>query len=113
MIAVITRPAHTGRIVCDENEVHDVDLRPVLDTLAFLALPVSALSEQVRVDEESGTVCWPGNVGLDPDAIYAVPDLGPGSARLQIVRERERIQAMVRVAAQARRKRREKPTDRP
>jgi len=48
-----------------------------LDTEAF-ALPRNPeLFAQVAVDEEIGTIAWPGGVDLDPSVIYSALDLGP------------------------------------
>jgi formylmethanofuran dehydrogenase subunit E-like metal-binding protein len=41
--------------------------------------------EQVKVDEQTGTITWPGDVDLDPDVIYAALDLGPGKARIYVL----------------------------
>jgi hypothetical protein len=43
------------------------------------------LFEQVKVDEQTGTVTWPGDVDLDPDVIYAALDLEPDKARIYVL----------------------------
>ena len=85
MVAVIVRPEHTVRIVFADGEVRDVDITPLLDTPAFSPLRDLALFEQVKVDEQTGTIVWPGDVDLDPDVIYAALDLGPDKARISIL----------------------------
>jgi hypothetical protein len=85
MVAVIARPAHTVRIVFADGEVRDVDITPLLDTPAFSPLRDPALFEQVKIDERTGTITWPGDVDLDPDVIYAALDLGPDKARISIL----------------------------
>lgn len=85
MVAVIARPEHTVRIVFADGEVRDVDITPLLDTPAFSALRDPAMFNQVKVDEETGTIAWPGDVDLDPDVIYAALDLGPNKARIRVL----------------------------
>jgi hypothetical protein len=85
MVAVIARPEHTVRIVFVDGEVRDVDITPLLDTPAFSPLRDLALFEQVKIDEQTGTITWPGDVDLDPDVIYAALDLGPDKARIYVL----------------------------
>jgi hypothetical protein len=85
MVAVIPRPEHTVRIVFADGEVRDVDITPLLDTPAFSPLRDPAVFEQVTVDEQTGTITWPGDVDLDPDVIYAALDLGPRKARVYVL----------------------------
>jgi hypothetical protein len=85
MVAVIARPEHTVRIVFADGEVRDVDVTPLLDTPAFSPLRDPVVFEQVKVDEQTGTIGWPGEIDLDPDVIYAALDLGPDKARIRIL----------------------------
>jgi Protein of unknown function (DUF2442) len=85
MVAVIARPAHTVRIVFTDGEVRDVDITPLLATPAFSSLRDPALFEQVKIDEQTGAIVWPGDVDLDPDVIYAALDLGPDKARIYVL----------------------------
>ncbi len=85
MVAVIPRPKHTVRIVFADGEVRDVDITPLLGTPAFSALRETAIFEQVKVDEDTGTIAWPGDVNLDPDVIYAAMDLGPNAVRIHVL----------------------------
>jgi hypothetical protein len=85
MVVAIARPAHTVRIVFADGEVRDVDVTPLLDTPAFSPLRDPALFEQVKIDEQTGAIVWPGDVDLDPDVIYAALDLGPDKARISIL----------------------------
>jgi hypothetical protein len=85
MVAVIARPEYTVRIVFADGEVRDVDITPLLDTSAFSPLRDPGLFEQVKIDEQTGTIVWPGDVDLDPDVICAALDLGPDKARIYVL----------------------------
>jgi Protein of unknown function (DUF2442) len=85
MVAVIPRLAHTVRIVFADGEVRDVDITPLLDSPAFSPLRDASVFEQVKVDEDTGTIAWPGDIDLDPDVIYAAMDLGPGNALIHVL----------------------------
>ena len=37
------------------------------------------------MDEETGTIVWPGDVDLDPDVIYTAMDLGPHKAQIHVL----------------------------
>jgi hypothetical protein len=88
MVVAIARPGHTVRIVFADGEVRDVDITPLLGTPAFAPLRDPALFERVAIDEQTGTIVWPGDVDLDPDVIYAGRDLGPSSARIYVLTPR-------------------------
>jgi uncharacterized protein DUF2442 len=85
MIAATPRPGHVVRVMFADGEVRDVDVTPLLDTEVFAALRADSVFRQVRVDEELGTVAWPGGADLDPDVIYAAVDLGPDKARITVL----------------------------
>jgi hypothetical protein len=85
MVAVVPLPAHTVRILFADGEVRDVDITPLLDTPAFSPLREISVFDQVKVDPDTRTVTWPGDVDLDPDVIYAAMDLGPLSPRIHVL----------------------------
>jgi hypothetical protein len=85
MVAVIVRPEHTVRIVFADGEVRDVDITPMLNSPAFSPLRDQALFEQVKIDEQTGTIAWPGDVDLDPNVTYDALDLGPDKARIYVL----------------------------
>ena len=56
------------RLTFADGAVHEVDLAPVLTSGGVFA-PIRddrAVFESVSVDPESHTICWPGDVDLDP-----------------------------------------------
>jgi hypothetical protein len=65
--------------------VRDADITPLLDTEAFSPLRDPAVFEPVTVDEDLGTIVWPGGADLDPSVIYAALDLGPNKARIKVL----------------------------
>jgi Protein of unknown function (DUF2442) len=85
MVAAIARPGYTVRIVFADGEVRDVDITPLLNTPAFSPLRDPAVFGRVKIDGQTGTIVWPGDVDLDPDVIYAALDLGPDNARISIL----------------------------
>jgi hypothetical protein len=52
-----------------DGEARDVDITPLLKTKVFSPLRDPAVFEQVRVDDEIGTITWPGGADLDPSVI--------------------------------------------
>lgn len=65
-------PDHWLRITFSDGAVKDVDLSEVLAGGGVFA-PIYQrrdVFEQVRVNPESRTVEWPGDVDLDPDVLY-------------------------------------------
>ncbi len=91
MVAAVPRLGHVVRVMFADGEVRDVDITPLLDTEVFAPLRDAAAFEQVRVDEELGTIAWPSGADLDPDVIYAALDLGPDKARISVVVQRRRL----------------------
>lgn len=85
IIAVTPRPEHVVRVMFADGEVRDVDITPLLDTEVFAPLRDPRVFEQVIMDEEIGTIAWPGGADLDPDVIYAALDLGPHKARINVL----------------------------
>ena len=85
MIAATPRPGSIVRVMFADGEVRDVDITPLLDTEAFSPLRDPAVFEQVTVDEDLGTIVWPGGADLDPAVIYAALDLGPNKARINVL----------------------------
>ena len=61
------------------------DITPLLSTQAFAPLRDPSVFEKVTVDQEIGTIAWPGGVNLDRDVIYAALDLGPAKAQVKIL----------------------------
>ena len=63
-----------------DGVVQEVDLAPVLaDGQLFAAIrDDDNVFTQVRVNEESGTIEWPGGIDLDPDVLYGSfePEVG-------------------------------------
>jgi hypothetical protein len=56
------------RLTFADGAVHEVDLAPVLASGGVFASirDDRAVFEAVSVDRESHTICWPGDVDLDP-----------------------------------------------
>ncbi len=57
----------------DTNEVKTVDLKDRIFNSykgVLLALKDKTFFEQVKVDKELGTVCWPNEIDLAPETLY-------------------------------------------
>lgn len=85
MIAATARPGHIVRVMFADGEVRDVDITPLLDSEVFSPLRDLCVFAQVAVDEEIGTIAWPGGADIDPYVIYAAMDLGPRNARINVL----------------------------
>ena len=67
---VVALDPYVVRVTLVDGEVRDIDIEPLLDGPVFGGLREPAAFRQVRVDEFQQTICWPGDVDLDPDVIY-------------------------------------------
>jgi Protein of unknown function (DUF2442) len=68
------------RLRFSDGVVQEVDLAPVLadGQLSAAIRDDDAVFAQVRVNKDSGTVEWPGEIDLDPDVLYGTfePEVG-------------------------------------
>jgi hypothetical protein len=65
------REGHWLRLWFADGAVKDVDVGPILWGPVFEAIRSDRrIFDAVRVDEELGTIAWPGDVDLDPDVLY-------------------------------------------
>jgi len=78
------------RVSFSDGAVKEIDLSEELANArgVFSALRDPRLFSEVRVNEASGTVEWPGEVDLDPEVLYGLfePASGPPMRR-RTVRE--------------------------
>ena len=70
IISVVALNPYVVRVGFSDGEVRDVDIEPLLNGTVFAPLRDPHEFRQVRVDEETGAVAWPGGADLDPDVIY-------------------------------------------
>ena len=55
----------------DDGSAGDVDIAELIPFEGvFAALGDTSLFEQVRVDPDWGTLCWPGDLDLAPEPLY-------------------------------------------
>lgn len=85
MIAATPRPEHVVRVMFADGEVRGVDITPLLDTEVFAPLRDPKVFEQLTVNEELGTIAWPGGADLDRSVIYAALNLGPNKAQIKVL----------------------------
>lgn len=66
------QPAESFHLVLEFNsgEYRIVDIRPFIKGPVFEPLKNADFFNQVKVDQDSGTIIWPGEIDLDPDVLY-------------------------------------------
>ena len=72
----------TLRVHFEDGTSQTIDFRPVLSGELFGPLADSNLFEQVRLDEEGGTLVWPNGADFDPATLHDWPQEGPRLAAL-------------------------------
>lgn len=65
----IVRP-YTLRLVFDDASERIIDFQPVLYGFYYSPLRDLAFFNQVRLDEEIGTIVWPNDADFDPATLY-------------------------------------------
>lgn len=71
ILAATAEPNYTLRLTFTDGSEGRVSLSHLVGRGVFAAWTDRAVFEQVRVDPKTRTVCWPGNLDLDPDVLYA------------------------------------------
>lgn len=71
IIKVRLFPMADGFVICDFNngETKLVDIRPSMKGI-LETLKDPEFFKQVYVDEDAGTIAWPGELHLDPETLY-------------------------------------------
>lgn len=66
------QPLNSFHLILEFNqgEHRIVDIRPFIRGPVFEPLKNVDFFNQVKVDRESGTIVWPGEIDLDPDVLY-------------------------------------------
>jgi hypothetical protein len=80
---VLPLPGYLLLLDFEDRELRVADLSPWIERGgAFAPLMHADYFEQVRVDEEAGTVVWPNGLDLDPDVLYSQSrPIRPGKLR--------------------------------
>ena len=59
------------KIEFTNGEVKTIDLEPFLRGPIFESIRSNSdLFQEIRVDEEAGTIYWPNGADIDPDVLY-------------------------------------------
>jgi Protein of unknown function (DUF2442) len=69
-------------VLFEDGTAQVVDFRPVLAGQIFGPLADRRVFDQVRLDEESGTLVWPNGADFDPATLHDWPEEGPRLAAL-------------------------------
>lgn len=69
VLAVIPTQNHMLYLRFDNHAMRVFDMTPYLDKGVFKALKTPHLFQQAYVS--GGTVCWPGNIDITPETLYA------------------------------------------
>ena len=79
--AVDTEPPHILLVTFEDGTRRRVDMTPVIfgypDGSVFEPLKDPEFFALAYVDEDFGTVCWPGNVDIAPEYLYEHGELLP------------------------------------
>ena len=72
VVAVQPLENHQLRLRFEDGVEGDVDIAPLIRfTGIFAPLKDKGYFDQVRVNPELGTICWPNGADLDPDVLYS------------------------------------------
>jgi hypothetical protein len=73
---------HTLRVHFEDGMEQVIDFTPVLAGPIFEPLRDPVYFDQVRLDEEVGTLTWPNGADFDPATLHDWPRYGPELAAL-------------------------------
>ncbi len=72
----------TLRMSFEDGTTQVIDFRPVLHGEIFEPLRDPAYFDQVRLDQEIGTIVWPNGADFEPATLHDWPRYGPAIAAL-------------------------------
>ena len=72
VVSVVALAPYVVRVVFADGAIRDVDIEPLLDGPVFAPLRDRDEFARVTVDEQTGSVAWPGGADLDSDVIYGI-----------------------------------------
>ncbi len=70
IVQVEARPAYRVWVQFQDGVEGEVDLSDLVGKGVFRAWDDPREFARVSIDEESGTIAWPGGIDLAPDALY-------------------------------------------
>lgn len=65
---------YPNRLIFDDGLVRTINFEPILNGPVWGKLRVPSLFQQVKIDVESGTLLWPGEIDIDPTVLHDWPD---------------------------------------
>jgi Protein of unknown function (DUF2442) len=71
IVAAMARPGYKLWLRFTDGAEGEVDLSDLVGRGVFARWTDPAEFAQVRVDPDARTVCWPGEIDLDPDVLYS------------------------------------------
>lgn len=88
VIAVEVLPGFKLRLRFDINEVRIYNMAPFLARAAGVFIPLRRIANFRRAYVAHGTVCWPGDVDLDPELLYrdSIPEQVETGHRIGVAR---------------------------
>ena len=66
-------PDYQVRVQFQDQQIREIDLKPLLDRPLYAALRDKAVFDQAKLDTEVGTLVWPNGADFDPDTLYHWP----------------------------------------
>ena len=66
-------PDYQVRVQFHDQEIREIDLKPLLDCPLYAALRNKEVFNQAQIDTEVGTIVWPNGADFDPDTLYNWP----------------------------------------
>jgi hypothetical protein len=70
IVEVRTRPSYRVWIRFEDGAEGEVDLSQLVGKDVFSAWEDQGEFDKVYIDETTGTIAWPGEIDLAPDALY-------------------------------------------
>ncbi len=70
VIAVEAIENYVLRLTFSDGLVRELDFAPTVRAGVFTSIADPSMFEAVFVDDQTGTICWPNGVDLDPDVLH-------------------------------------------